>query len=244
MKKFADLHLRPDLNNKHQTEKVLSKASELGFKIVGISLPPNVRQNMVDFLQQISTNCGVDFCTRIDLVPKSSGELLKSLRKFRRKFVLVAVQCSSKSIARQAAKDHRVDLLVFPSIDPHERFFDNAEARLASESFAALEIDIAPLLRCAGFSRARLLSSLRKEVATAARIGVPVVICSGAVDWYQLRGPYESASLAMLFGMQSPAALSAVSFAPSIIVERNRKKLDSTYVARGIRIIRRRGNCD
>lgn len=243
MKQFADLHLQPNLDRKEQIEKMMSKASDLGYTLLGVSLPPKVKPDTIRFLRNICRNYGVDFATRIGLTPKSSGELLKSLRQFRRKFELVSVNCFSKSVARQAAKDHRVDLVVFPSSNPRERFFDYAEARLAAQGVAALEIDVALILRSAGFSRARLLSCLRKEVAIAEKLGVPVVISSGAADSFQLRGPNDFASLAMLFGMTSMSALNAVSVAPLAVVERNREKLDSSYVARGIRVMRRGRNC-
>ncbi len=244
MRKLADLHLRPNLRDREQVKKVLSKVSELGFDIIGISLPiEKVRQDTIGFLQKASGNCGVDISTRVDLAPRSSSELLRSIRKVRRKFELVAVECSSKSVARQAAKDNRVDLLVFSSNVSHGRFFDYEEARLASQSYAALEINIAPLLDSAGSFRARLLSSLRRETTIAMKIGVPVVICSGAVDSYQLRSPYDFIGLASLFGMVSATALGAISAAPSIIVERNRRKLDSGYVAKGISVVGREKKC-
>jgi RNase P/RNase MRP subunit p30 len=46
------------------------------------------------------------------------------------------------------------------------------------------------------------------------------------------------ASLAYLFGMDEASALDAVSTNPSAIVERNRKKLGSRFVAPGISIVK------
>ena len=242
MKQFADLHLQPNLDDRELLEKIIRKAADLGYSLVGVSLPHRVQQDAIDFLQKICRENGVDLVKRIDLAPRSSRDLLRSLRLFRRKFELVAVSCFSKSIARQAAKDHRVDLLVFSSGDSRGRFFDVAEARLACQGVAAFEVDMALLLKRGGFSRVRLLSCLRREIAIAGRFGVSVVICSGAVDVFGLRGPHDFVSLAALFGMDDVAALNAVSVAPLAIVERNRGKLDSDYVARGVRVIRRGRN--
>ncbi len=244
MKRFADLHLQPNLDKREQIEKLIRKASELDYSLVGVSLPSNVKQGTIHFFRKTCRNHGVDLATRIDLMPRSSSGLLRSLRQFRRKFELVSVSCFSKSVARQAAKDHRVDLLIFPSSNLRERFFDYAEARLASQGIAALEIDMALLLRSTGFSRGRLLSCLRREVAIAQKFGVPVVISSNAINSFQLRGPHDFASLAMLFGMGDVFALKAVSATPFAIVERNREKLGSGYVARGVRVVRRGKNCD
>jgi RNase P/RNase MRP subunit p30 len=59
-----------------------------------------------------------------------------------------------------------------------------------------------------------------------------------------MRGPYDFASLAQLFGMGYTSAVDALSTTPFGIVNRNRKKLDADYVAMGIRVVRRGRNCD
>ncbi|NIR86896.1 hypothetical protein GWO13_04690, partial [Candidatus Bathyarchaeota archaeon] len=133
-----------------------------------------------------------------------------------------------------------VDLLSFPAIGSRRRFFDHAEAELASQALSSLEADVAPLLSLEGFSRIRLLSSLRKEVVIAKKFGVPVVISSGATDIHLIRGPYDCAALASLFDMAVPLALRALSEAPLTIVEQNRGKLSSDFVAPGIRLVRRK----
>lgn len=244
MKQFADLHLQPPLDKREQIEKLICKATDLGYSLVAISLPPKIKQDTILFLRKTCKSHGVDFATRIDLTPKSSNALLKSLRLFRRRFQIVGVNCISKSVARQAAKDHRVDMLAFPSSNPRKRFFDQAEARVACQGVAAFEIDMALLLQETGFYRMRLLSSLRKEVAIAKKNGIPIVISSNACNPLQLRGPNDLANLALLFGMDNVSALNAVSVTPSTIVRRNREKLDSSYVARGVRVVRRGTNCD
>jgi ribonuclease P/MRP protein subunit RPP1 len=218
---------------------MLSKASDLGYRLVGVTLPSRATQAHLRSLKKICADFRLDFASRIDLTPRSSEELLQTLRRFRRKFELVSVNCCSKSVARQAAKDHRVDLLAFQSTNPRERFFDEAEARLASNSFAALEVDMALLLRTVDSERARLLSSLRKEITIAKKLDVPVVLSSNASDPYQLRGPHGFAALATLFGMNMASALNAISVTPSTMVKQNREKLDENYVARGIRVLRR-----
>ena len=137
-------------------------------------------------------------------------------------------------MARQAAKDRRVDLLNFPSLDYHKRFFDRAEAELASCSLAALEVDVKPLLILEGPPRVRLLTSLRREVAIAREFHVPIVVSSGVAEERLMRLPRDLASLAFLFGLDEAQALDAISTNPAAIVRRNREKLSSRFVAPGI----------
>jgi len=240
MTKFVDLHLCAPLKDAEQFRKMVTKSFELGYRLVGIPFPPNIELIEVERLCKICGEVGLDLVSRIDLTPKSPHELLASLRRLRRKFEVVSVLCMSKPVARQAAKDRRVDVLSFPVAKPRNRFFDSAEAELASESSSSLEIDVAPLLSLEGFLRIRLISSLRREVAIAKSFRVPIVISSGTTNDSLLRNPHDYSALALLFDMNPSLALSALSEAPLCIVERNRLKLSPDFVAPGLRVVRRR----
>jgi RNase P/RNase MRP subunit p30 len=240
---FADLCLCPDLKNAERVRSMIVKASELGYSLIAVSLPKNPPSEEIRQIQGVCREAEVDFASRVDLRPRASRELIRSLRRFRRRFEIIAVTCESKPVARQAAKDRRVDLLSFRSLDFRRRFFDRAEAELASKALASLEINIKPLLTLDGPPRIRLLSSLRKEAAIARDFHVPIVISSGASNEFLMRTPRELAALASLFDMDMPSALKGVSDNPVAVVERNKEKLSSRFVAPGIRIIRRGNDC-
>ncbi len=183
-------------------------------------------------------DANVDFVLRADFYPRSEMDLTRFLRKFRRQFEVICISCDNKEVARQAAKDRRVDLLNFSSLDYRKRFFDRAEAELASGCLAALEVDVRPLLVLEGPPRVRLLMSLRREVAVAREFHIPVIVSSGAAEARLMRTPKDMASLAFLFGLDEAAALDAVSTNPAAIVERNREKLSSRFVAPGITVVK------
>lgn len=240
--KFTDLHLCAPIDNLEQAKRLFAKSAELGYTQIGVPLPPSVNEEAVERLRQISGELGLDFVTRLDLAPRSPEELLSGLRRFRRRFEVVSVLCNSKPVARQAAKDRRVDLLCFRSFDPSKRFFDRAEAGLASASSAAFEIDMAQVLGSfEGRSGVGLFSRLRRELGVAKSSGVPVVISSGASEPLLLRKPKDYAALGLLFELDETRALQALSENPSIIVERSRSKLNSEYVAPGVRLVKTKG---
>ena len=242
MGKFVDLHLRTAIRDLDQVEGMISRSHELGYGLLGISLPPDVQRQTVRHLQEICSDMGVDLVTRVDLAPRTSRELLRGLRRLRRRFEVVSVLCASKAVARQAAKDRRVDLLSFPT-DLRKRFFDLAEAELASKALASLEIDMAPLLSLRGGLRIRLLFRLRREVEIANKFNVHIVISSGATSRYFLRAPRDYAALASLFDLPPSVGLRALSDNPLAIVKRNRKKLSPGYVAPGIRVVKEGKDC-
>jgi ribonuclease P/MRP protein subunit RPP1 len=238
MRKFVDLHLCVPIDNVKQVERLVNLSAELGYRIVGIPLSPDISQERLRQITEICDNEKVEFVTRVDLMPKSSGELLNSLGRLRRKFEIVSVACTSKNVARQAAKDRRVDLLSPCLTFPCKRFFDYAEAELASKKSVAFEIDMSLILSLTGFPKIWLLSSLRKEVAVARKFDIPITISSGASDENFLRKPQDYAALATLFDLPAPLALHAISDYPLSIVERNKGKLSPHYVAPGVHIVR------
>lgn len=242
-KAFADLHLCPNLREFDQITRLVSKAAMLGYRLIAVAFQTNSKEEEIKKVQSLCREKGIELATRVDLKPRTPKELIGFLRRVRRKFELVAVVCESKNVARQAAKDHRVDLLNFPSYDFRKRFFDMAEAELASKASAALEIDVKPLLTLEGNARVRLLSSLRREAALAKNFRVPIVVSSGVQNEFLMRKPRELASLTQLFDLDTAEALNAVSRTPLAIVKRNREKLNPNFVAPGIRIVRRGKDC-
>jgi len=237
--KFVDLHLCAPQNDLEQAKRLIAKSAELGYSQIGVPLPPDVKDETVSKLRQVSREFGLDFVTRLDLVSRNPGELLAGLRKFRRSFEVVSVLCNSKPVARQAAKDRRVDLLCFQSFDPKKRFFDRAEAELASASSAAFEIDLAQVLSSLeGRSSLGFFTCLRREVATAKSHRMPLVFSSGASQPLLLRKPQDYAALAFLFDVDASFALEALTNSPAQVVERNRRRQSSEYVAPGVRVIK------
>jgi RNase P/RNase MRP subunit p30 len=240
---YADLHLRSNSKAPEHVSQIIGKASRLGYSLIALTFPSKLAEEETQQLARVCDEAGIDLAFRVDLVPRTPRELTLDLRRVRRRFEVVAVMCESKNVARQAAKDRRVDLLNFPSLDFHGRFFDKAEAELASHGLASLEIDLKPLLTLEGPGRIRLLSSLRRETSIAQDFGVPIVISSGVSDKMLIRKPRELAALASLFDLDEASAAEAISKNPVAIVKRNRDKLSSRFVAPGIRIVRRGKDC-
>jgi RNase P/RNase MRP subunit p30 len=233
-RQFVDLHLRVNLKDQQVAQRIIKKAEKFGYRQVGVLN----QENPITHINNLGKVNNIDFISRIDFRPRNQEDLTRFLRKYRRQYELICVQCENKDTARQAAKDRRVDLLNFPSFDYRRRFFDKAEAELSSKSQTALEIDIKPLLLFEGPPRTRLLSMLQREVALALRFHVPIIISSGVSEERLLRRPRDMASLGLLFGLGEKESLDAVSTHPAAIIVRNREKLTSKFIAPGIRLLK------
>jgi ribonuclease P/MRP protein subunit RPP1 len=235
---FADLHLRVNPKDQKSSNQFIERAARFGYRFISIPFTSGLQEDEVTGLKAKCTKAGIDFATRVDFHPRTENDLTHFLRKFRRRFEVLCISCDNKEVSRQAAKDRRVDMLSFPNLDYHRRFFDRAEAELASGGLAALEVDIKPLLILDGPSRVRLLMSLRREVAIAREFKIPLVVSSGVAEEKFMRFPRDMASLSYLFGLDEASALDAVSTYPVAIVKRNREKLGKRFVAPGINVVK------
>lgn len=232
MRRFVDLHLRPP-DETARIKAMLELAAKLGFKGVGLVLEGSDPRH----LQDLASEIGVDLVSRCNLTPRNANELTAALRRLRRRFEVVAVECRNKKVARQAAKDHRVDILNFPSslsMRGRNRF-DRQEASLASGANCSYEINVSDLLETKEESRSRLFALMRTEIENAKRFDVPIVVSSGASSSLQMRDPRGLAAVATLTGLLMEEGLDTASMVPWGIVEENRKKLDPGFVSPGVR---------
>ncbi|MEM1514588.1 MAG: RNase P subunit p30 family protein [Candidatus Bathyarchaeia archaeon] len=240
-KVFVDLHLRPNLEQIDDSKYLIERANALGYNVIGISLPIGGGEETIKTLRREFPH--IDLVARVNLSPKNTRELLKLLNKTRWRFEVIAVECTTKEVTMQAAKDWRVDLLTLTSYDPTEHFFGISEAKLASEKNAALEINMSILLYSKGQIRINLFKVLRRSILTAKKYDVPIVISSGASKPSMIRRPEDYAFLAYLIDLDLHNAKKALSENPRAIVERNRRKLSGNYVCPGVYIVRRGENC-
>jgi RNase P/RNase MRP subunit p30 len=235
---FADLHLNFAQKDPKILQCVMQRAANFGYRYISVPFSFDPSMEEIENLKTVCKNVGVEPVLRVDLYPRNENDLMNNLRRLRRKFDIICVFCDDKDISRQAAKDRRVDLLNFSSLDYRKRFFDRSEAELASNSLTALEIDVKPLFVLEGPARIRFLSCLRREVIIAKVFGVPLVVSSGVAEERFMRMPRDMASLSHLFGLSINEALDAVSFNPLSIVLRNREKLNNSFIAPGIRVVK------
>jgi RNase P/RNase MRP subunit p30 len=169
------------------------------------------------------------------------GRGLKSIRKqvdsVRKHSMIVSVKLTSVEIMNWAAEDQRVDLLTLDH--SHEYRLRDSTARLAATSDTALEIRIEPLLLLAGLNRSKVIKIYREAIRTAIDSEMQVILSSGASHPLHMRSVRAIRYLGELLGMGSNYAENAINQAPSDLVERNRRRFSSEYVAEGVEILQR-----
>jgi len=222
MREFIDLSLNPE--DKTTIDLMLQEAKALGYVAVGMEK----RESDI-----------IDVITRVDLHPRNQNELGRQLRKLRRRTEVIVVHCGSKSVARQAAHDHRVDLVRFPvDRDTKKRIYlDRRQAGMMRDTGIGFEVCIKDLLEDDRHLLAKRIVTIKKSLDIAIKHDLPVVASSGAVDRYGLRDPQGLDALMSLLGVDYEQALDMVSTNPMRIVADNREKLKDSYILPGVWLI-------
>ena len=233
MRAYADLHLCPSLEDLANARSMASLLAELRVRAVGLVVPPE-RLSPLPTIAELFKGSGFDVARRLNLRPKSREELLRSLRRFRSKYEIIAVECGMLSVSRVAVRDGRVDIVYFPKLERGNPF----RGTLASTCRAALEISLSELTSGPGFG-ARL-RSLRREIQIAAKASTTVIGSSKASSPYELRSPRDMAAILHLMGLPLESALRAVSETPVDIVKKNRLRIQEPELDEGVTIVRGR----
>jgi len=233
LKEFVDLHLMPPLQDTNAIERMARLAAEMGFYLVGLTFDSQVpNKARIETLEAFEGR-GLETVSRIDLRPKNRNELLRSLREVRSSFDIVAVECGTRQAATVAFRDRRVDLVFFRR-DRSRSIFGASTPRSARR---LVEFNVTDLLGDA----LSVGSDLRRAfdlVSYVQRRHLPIVISSGAANWWKMRAPRDMAAVVSVMGLEAEQAIDAVSRIPLSVARKSLGKQEPNYVSEGIGIVR------
>lgn len=209
-----------DLSANLEDPKLFDYVSELGFSRIAS--------------EKISEHPKIDVVSKLNITPKTPNFLLQSLKKYRWEYEVISVTCFTKSVARQAGRDHRVDIVKFPLKGAS---FDYHQANLMKNTGSALEIEIRHLLEDAPQQLERNIKQLGKQVRVAGRHNIPIMLTSGAYNKYQLRTPRAIIALSSLLEIEEHDAERMIKEIPNCIIDRNRERLSEKFVMPGVWLV-------
>jgi len=234
LRRFVDLHLRLPRETK-TAERMARLATRIGLRLVGLTFDlqtPN--EEKLTAAKQFEER-GIETVSRIDLKPRNRNQLLMTLRKFRFRYDVVAVECSLRQLTAIAFRDQRVDLVFFSPGVSKSRLGE----LLPRRSERPVEVNVVDLLSddLTAVSMPRLLR-MSNLILAAQRKHLPLVISSGASDMLSMRSPRDMAAIASVFGLEDARALDAVSSIPLSIAEKNLEKHIPRYISEGVEMVR------
>ncbi len=227
-RRYADLNLEP--SGTENAEPLFKMAVELGYRIVSTA-NFNPSYNIKDY-ERIARKFGLDYVSRLDIVITTPSKAKRVLGKYRRKFELMVARPRTLEGARFAARDSRIDLVLFDSVDLR---FDNIQARMMASNGKALEIVLSKIIFSKDIDKEFL--KIINILSLCKKYDVKIVATSGAKTPLEMRAPLDIAALLTVMGLPSEKARDTVSRIPINILNVNRNKLSNKYISPGIWVV-------
>jgi len=233
---FIDLSIKP--RQEGVIPDMCRSAIELGFSALGLTLDPSATPEEARAVKTMAAEFRprLEVFTRVEIAPRGRRSLLKMLAQLRNRFEVVSVRCISKEVALIAARDRRVDSILFPC-DGNVRMSPG----VASICRNFLEAELQPIITNQGEWRRRCYLHLNQDVRTALVAGLPVTASSGAQDPLQQRSPLALSSILTALGVGRREATMGIGSLIISRLEANRRKLSDRYLEEGVAVAKRLG---
>jgi RNase P/RNase MRP subunit p30 len=223
---IVDLGVKP--SDRQELDALVRFSKELGFSALGVT----------GVVTEAVTRLDGDFLLlrRVDLTGGRLSVLKKHVVQDRRRAAIIAFQLTKNTdLVNWAAEDGRVDLITVNHAKNDQ--LRDTTASLAAESGTALEMSIAPLLHTVGLERSKILKTYRENIRAALEAKMSVVMTSGARFPHGLRSPVSLRHIASLLGVRYEDTRAAIRDDPHWLVERNLEKLQTNFIAEGVKIL-------
>ena len=224
-------------------ELVLLRAEQLGFRGIGVGISiERFLENSGRYFSTIKAfrryaeQRDLDVISRLVVDKPVSVSMLKGLlKKWRRRFELISVHATERSLTAFASRDSRIDLL---TLTPKTRIM-RGDVDYVKSLEKKLELLLSPLQRGSLSSRAFVVASYRALLSLIRKKNLVnnLIVSSGAGRIEEMRDPRSIASLMQVLGLEYREALNALSSNPLNLVRENREKLKGVIAARGVRIL-------
>ncbi|KAJ3607365.1 hypothetical protein NHX12_024416 [Muraenolepis orangiensis] len=219
MAPFMDLNIQ--LTDKKTLNALLETAAHLGFSTVAINyvhepqskgkkeIPrPTPLSQLVEELPIVQGKAApLRVLSRLTLVVSDASHFRPNAPEYRA-YDLLAVQPTTEKLFHTACMSFDVDIICITVTERLPFFFKRAPVNGARERGVVFEVCYSSALRDSTVRRYTLTNSLALMERCS---GKNVIVSSGTDKPLEMRGPYDLANLAQLFGMSEADAKDAVS---------------------------------
>lgn len=236
--RFYDFHVHSAFSGgKSSLEQIANTAKILGYKgICFVSYPLTKREEGI--LRAEIDRVKKEYAIEIYLGFEARNiRELNFLKKRRKEFDVLLVRGGNLRLNRKACETPEVDILTHPEFGRNDSGFNHIMAKLASKNDVAIEINFRELLVSSKASRAKILSYLARNIMLAKKFNAPIILCSGAISYFEMRDPYCLISLAVVLGLEIKEAKEAITKVPEKIIKKIKKRRDEKWIMPGVEII-------
>lgn len=150
-------------------------------KVDFVRFEPSIKYDYDNFVVFSEDPKEGDFLKGYIVRARSSGEVLKKLRKAKRDWFVGVI--GDLNVLKYAVMKWRVDII----LDFDGRILDYALIKMAKDKDVAIEFSFAKFLRCKGLERSKLFEDVVEALKVVKKFDAPFILTSGAENDYELR---------------------------------------------------------
>ncbi|XP_069836464.1 ribonuclease P protein subunit p30 isoform X1 [Dendropsophus ebraccatus] len=219
---FVDLNVT-NCTDVKKLQSIIEMAAHLGYSAVAINHVAEFEKKKVEIVKPISTkdlfpspptvqgkSTPIKILTRLTIIASdpSHCNVLRSTSPVTRLYDIVAVYPKTEKLFHAACTNIDVDIICINVTEKYPFFFRRPPVNAAVERGIFFELIYTPAIKDSTLRRYTISNAISlMEVGK----GKNIIISSGAEKSLDLRGPYDVATLGLLFGLSERSAKAALS---------------------------------
>ena len=244
MEGFLDLayyesRLKVDPYKLEEIENKLQFCERLGIKNIIIeSMKSNVKLNS-KIKENIRNTFNLNIHFRSNLMPQNLNEFKREISKFNSNHEIVSIESSNKKIQIQAAKNSRVDIISYSSIEILKTI-NPGVISLTKQNNSFIEFSLAPIFVENKSIQSKNLRNLYRGVHLALNLKANFIISGNFSNTFDLRPPRGFISICnTLLGLSIKEAKRAVGESVELLIKRSTDHQNENIYENGVEFIKR-----
>ncbi|MEM5794615.1 MAG: RNase P subunit p30 family protein [Candidatus Aenigmatarchaeota archaeon] len=236
--KFFDFHVHSAFSGGESSlEELASMAKKLGYSgfcFTAYPLEKREEEILKTEIERVKKEFGIEIFLGFEA--RNLREL-RTLAKRRKDFDVLLVRGGDLELNREACETPEVDILTHPELGRQDSGLNHVLAKLAAKNFTAIEVNFREIMFTTKKTRCLVLKNIQQNIKLAQKYKAPLIICSGAINHFEMRDPYSLVSLGYELGLELKEAKQAVSKIPQEIVKRIRERKSKNWIIPGVKVI-------
>jgi len=223
---YEAVHARPD--GPSTVTRQARTAADYGFD--GIVVRNHGDAGVPD-VEAVADDVDIDVVAGVEVRADDPSQASGFVGNYRSKRTVVVVHGGDRAMNRFAVETPAVDVLAHPMAGDGD--FNHVLAKAAADNGVRIEFALGPVLREDGGSRVRRLRALGKLRELVADADAPFVVSADPRSHLELRAPRELCALGEAIGLEADDVRAGLA-EWARLVERNRGRLDDSFVEPGV----------
>lgn len=237
--RYFDFHVHSGFSGGESSiEQLASTAKELGYSGLCFSEYFQNEHRLKELKEEIAkVGKKVGMEIYLGFEARNPKELY-NLANRRRMFDVLLVHGGDLELNRLACETPQVDILTHPENKRNDSGLNQVLAKLAAENNVAIEINFREILLATKRTRSMIEKSMTQNIRLTKKFHAPIIVSSGAISHWELRGPLTLVSMASQLGLDLKDAKDCVSKIPENIIKQIKERKSEKWIMPGVKVVK------